>query len=82
MDEPELTAAEAKAAYEEIKKYVKETNGLSVSSLYIAQAKQTYGIKERANYNKPKSEEATVTRCPEETEKAIAEALLYFKMIK
>ena len=58
MDELDLTAAEKKATYEEIKAYVLEHNGLKVSYLYIAQVKQKCGIIERENY-KPKSEEAT-----------------------
>ena len=37
MDEMDLTAAESKATYEEIKKYVAEYNdGMKVSNLYIA----------------------------------------------
>ena len=37
MDEMDLTAAESKATYEEIKKYVAEHNdGMKVSNLYIA----------------------------------------------
>ena len=51
MDELDLTAAEKKATYEEIKAYVLEHNGLKVSYLYIAQVKQKYGIIERENYN-------------------------------
>lgn len=58
MDEMDLTSAESKATYEEIKAYVLEHTGLKVSSLYIAQVKQKYGIIERENYNKPKSEDA------------------------
>lgn len=56
MDELDLTAAEKKATYGEIKTYVLEHNGLKVSYLYIAQVKQKCGIIERENYNKPKSE--------------------------
>ena len=44
MDELDLTAAESKATYEEIKKYVLEHTGLKVSNLYIAQVKQKYGL--------------------------------------
>ncbi len=39
MDELDLTSAESKATYEEIKEYVFEHNGLQVSHLYIAQVK-------------------------------------------
>ena len=81
MDELDVTAAETKATYEEIREYVKEHTGLNVSALYIAQVKQKCGIKERANYNKPKSDDARQPKGPKEKEEAIAEALKAFKMI-
>lgn len=81
LDELDLTAAESKATYEEIKAYVLEHTGLKVSHLYIAQVKQKYGIIERENYNKPKSENAKQPQCPPEKEKAITEALKHFGMI-
>ena len=81
MDEMDLTSAESKATYEEIKAYVLEHTGLKVSYLYIAQVKQKYGIIERENYNKPKSENAKQPQCPPEKEKAITEALRHFGMI-
>ena len=75
MDEMDLTAAESKATYEEIKKYVAEHNdGMKVSNLYIAQIKQKH-------YNKPKSEKGGQPECPKEKEIAIEEALKYFQMI-
>ena len=40
LDEMDLTKAESKATYEEIKEYVLEHSGLKVSSLYIAQINQ------------------------------------------
>ena len=81
MDELDLTAAESKATYEEIKAYVLEHSGMKVSSLYIAQVKQKCGIIERENYNKPKSEDAKQPQCPPEKEKAIMEALNHFGML-
>ena len=81
MDEMDLTSAESKATYEEIREYVFEHTGLKVSHLYIAQVKQKYGIIERENYNKPKSENAKQPQCPAEKEKAITEALHHFGMI-
>jgi len=81
MDELELTDAEKKATYQEIKDYVLEHSGLKVSSLYIAQVKQKCGIIERENYNKPKSEDAKQPGCPPDKEKAIKEALKHFGMI-
>ena len=81
LDELDLTSAESKATYEEIKEYVFEHTGLKVSHLYIAQVKQKYGIIERENYNKPKSENARQPKCPPEKEAAIIDALRYFGMI-
>ena len=81
MDELDLTAAEKKATYDEIKAYVLEHTGLKVSSLYIAQVKQKCGITERENYNKPKSEDAKQPQCPPEKEEAIKEALKHCNMI-
>ena len=82
MDELDLTDAEKKATYQEIKDYVLKQSGLKVSSLYIAQVKQKCGIIERENYNKPKSEDAKQPQCSPEKEKAIKEALKYFGMIR
>ena len=81
LDELDLTAAESKATYEEIKAYVKEQTGLQVSNLYIAQAKRKCGIIERVNYNPSKSENSRQPKCPPEKEKAIIEALRHFRMI-
>ena len=76
-----MTASEAKAAYQEIKEYIKKKYDVKVSLLYIAQAKQRHGIIERENYNTAKSENAKQPQCPPEKEKLIEEALRYFKMI-
>lgn len=81
LDEMDLTAAESKATYEEIKEYVLEHTGLKVSNLYIAQIKQKCGIIERENYNLPKSENSRQPKCSPEKETAIREALEYFQMI-
>ena len=82
MDEMDLTAAESKATYEEIKKYVAEHNdGMKVSNLYIAQVKRKYGIEVRENFNLPKSEDSRQPQCPKEKEDAIVKALKAFRMI-
>ena len=82
MDELDITSAESKATYEKIKSYVAEHNeGMKASNLYIAQVKAKYGIIERENYNKPKSDDARQPKCPKEKEEAIADALRYFQMI-
>ena len=81
MDEPDVTAAESKATYDQIRDYVWEHHQLKVSNLYIAQVKQKYGIIERENYHKAKNENAKQPQCPKEKEDAIVEALKHFQMI-
>lgn len=81
MDEMDVTSAETKATYQKIKEYVLENAGMKVSSLYIAQAKQKYGIIERENYNVSKSEDYKQSQCPIEKEKAIVDAFRHFGMI-
>ena len=81
MDEMDLTAAESKATYDEIKSYVLEKYGLKVSSLYISQVKRKCGLDVGQNYNLSKKEDAKVPQCPPEKEAAIIEALKHFQMI-
>lgn len=81
MDELDVTAAESKATYNEIRNYVWEHYQLKVSNLYIAQVKQKHGIIERENYHKAKNENAKQPKCPKEKEDAIVEALKHFQMI-
>ena len=80
LDDLEITAAEAKATYGEIKEYILNKYGFKVSSLNIAQVKQECGIIERENYNKP-SGKYRQPKCPEHKFNAIKEALEHFKMI-
>ena len=81
LDELDLTAAESKATYGEIKAYVLEKHGLKVSSLYISQVKRKCGLDVGQNYNLSKKENAKVPKCPPEKEAAIMDALKYFQMI-
>ena len=81
MDELDLTSAESKATYDEIKAYVLEKHGLKVSSLYISQVKRKYGLDVGQNYNLSKKEDAKVPQCPPEKEAAIMDALKHFQMI-
>ena len=81
LDELDLTAAESKATYDEIKAYVLEKYGLKVSSLYISQVKRKCGLDVGQNYNLSKKEDAKVPQCPPEKEAAIMEALKHFQMI-
>ena len=52
MDELDITSAESKATYEEIKSYVAEHNeGMKVSNLYISEVTAYGGIIEDEDYN-------------------------------
>ena len=82
MDEMDITLAESKATYEEIKKYVAEQNdGMKVSSLNIAQVKRKCGLELAENFNLPKTENSRQPQCPKEKEEAVMEALKAFRMI-
>lgn len=80
LSELDITSAETKATYQEIKDYVLDKHGLKVSTLYISQVKAKCGIIERENYNKDK-EGHRVPKCPKEKEEAIMDALIHFNMI-
>ena len=83
LDNVDITSAETKATYDEIKKYVFEHNaGMKVSNLYISQVKRKCGIEVGKNYNLPKNEDSRQPQCPEDKERAIVEALEHFKMIQ
>ena len=81
LDELDVTSAETKATYAEIKDYVLKEHGLKVSNLYISQVKRKYGIIERINYNVSKKDDARVPQCPKDKEAPIMEALKHFEMI-
>lgn len=81
-DEMDLTKAESKATYEEIKGYVLEHMGVKVSNLYIVQVKRKCGIIERVNYNLPKTEDSRQPNCLLEEERTIMGALKHFGMIE
>ena len=83
LDDVDITSAETKATYDEIKKYVSEHNaGMKVSNLYISQVKRKCGIEVEKNYNLPKNEDSRQPQCPEDKERVIVEALEHFKMIQ
>ena len=81
LDELDLTSAESKATYAEIKDYVLKEHGLKVSNLYISQVKRKCGIEVGENYNLPKSEDSRQPQCPVEKEKVIKDALEHFGMV-
>ena len=82
LEELDLTSAESKASYREIKEYIFKKYGTKVSTLYIAQTKRKCGIELGINYNPSKKENARVPICPPEKEKMILDALKHFKMIE
>lgn len=81
LDELDLTSAESKATYAQIKEYVWNKFELKVSTLYIAQIKKKCGIELREHYNKSKKEKQIIPHCTPEKEEAIMDALRHFKMI-
>ena len=81
LDELDVTSAESKATYAEIKEYVLKEYGLKVSNLYISQVKRKCGIEVGVNFNLSKSNDAKQPQCPKEKEEAIIEALKAFNMI-
>lgn len=82
LDELDLTSAESKATYAQIKEYVWNKFELKVSTLYIAQIKRKCGIELREHYNKSKKEKQIIPQCTPEKEEAIMDALRHFKMIE
>ena len=80
-NELDLTKAEAKATYQEIKDYILDKYCVNVSSLNIAQIKQKLGIIERNNYNISKNKDNKQPKCTKEKEEMIVDALKHFKMI-
>ncbi|HGI5090402.1 TPA: 23S rRNA (uracil(1939)-C(5))-methyltransferase RlmD [Streptococcus agalactiae] len=81
LDELDLTSAESKATYAQIKEYILKKFDLKVSTLYIAQIKKKCGIVLREHYNKSKKEKQVIPQCTPEKEEAIMDALRHFKMI-
>ena len=81
LDELDITSAESKATYQEIKDYVLKEFGLKVSTLYISQIKRKCGIEVGEHYNFSHKENQRVPQCPKEKEDAIRAALEHFAMI-
>ncbi len=81
LDDLDVTSAEMKATYAEIKDYVLKEHGLKVSNLYISQVKRKCGLEVGENYNLANSEDARQPQCPEEKEQGIREALEHFGMV-
>ena len=82
LDELDLTSAESKATYAQIKEYVWNKFELKVPTLYIAQIKRKCGIELREHYSKSKKEKQIIPQCTPEKEESIMDALRHFKMIE
>ena len=82
LDELDITSAESKATYQEIKDYVLKEYGFKVSTLYISQVKRKCGIIERDNYNHSRKENPHIPQCPKDKEDAIRAALEHFGMLQ
>lgn len=80
VDVEKLDNTGGRATYAEIKDYVKEKYGYSISSLYIAQIKDKVGLEKRLNYNLG-SGDGRVPQCTPEKEEAILDAFKHFSLI-
>lgn len=78
LNEEDVTKAESKVTYENIKEQILGKYGFKVSTLYIAQIKRKCGLELLENYNKSK---IVVRKCLKEKEEAIIHELNRFGMI-
>ena len=81
LDELDVTSAESKATYAEIKDYVLKEHGLKVSNLYISQVKRKCGIEVGENEYYANVEDSRQAECPVENEKAIRDGLEHYGMV-
>ncbi|MCR4648836.1 MAG: 23S rRNA (uracil(1939)-C(5))-methyltransferase RlmD [Lachnospiraceae bacterium] len=81
MDELDVTTAETKTTYNEIRDWVKEKYGFNVTNLNIAHVKQKHGIIEQENHRKSKYPDKKQQGTPDEKVKAIEDAMKHLQMI-
>ena len=81
MDELDVTTAETKTTYNEIRDWVKDKYGLNVTNLNIAQVKRKHGITEQENHRKSKYPDKKQQGTPDEKIKAIEDAMRHLQMI-
>ncbi len=81
LEEADLTAAETKATYDEIRNWIQEYYGFHVTNLNIAKTKKKCGFTLRENHNLPKSENSRSPGTTKEKEEAIMDAFRHFGMI-
>lgn len=75
-----LRGTKGSATYAEIKAWIKKQYNVSVSTLYIAQCKDSCGFEKRENYHIG-AEGHRVPKCTEEKRKMILEAFKHFRMM-
>ena len=81
-DEMDVTAAESKATYDEIRDWVQDNYGFHVTNLNIAQVKRKYGLPMRECSHKSKDKDYVPQVVSVEQEQMIVEALKHFKAIE
>ena len=81
LDELDITSAESKATYREIKDHVLKEYGFKVSTLHISQVKRKCGIDVGKHYNHSRKDYSRNRQCPKDKEDAIRAALEHFAMI-
>ncbi len=79
-DDEYLNLMKKKATYAQVKDWVKETYGVQVPNLYIAQVKDKMGMDKRENYNKGR-ERHHVPSVPEDKEIMIRAAFKHFGVV-
>ncbi len=81
----EITSAEQKASYREIKEYIFNKYNKKIHSQFIAEVKRDLGIVEQENHRPTKKDIDEYNKqkryCTDENRKLIIEALKYYKMI-
>ncbi|SEL05590.1 23S rRNA (uracil1939-C5)-methyltransferase [Pseudobutyrivibrio ruminis] len=78
LAEMDITSAESKATYRQIKAWVKENYGIKTRNEYIARVKEKYGIIEDENSRPSQNPDYVRRDCPDEHWKPIEEALKFF----
>ena len=81
MDELDLTSAEAKATYQEIRQYIHDKYEDKIPNLYITQTKRKFGMEVGSNYNLSKKDSQDVPQYPSEKELMIIDAVKFFRMV-
>ncbi len=82
IDELGITTSVKTPTYQDIQDYIMEKHGVKVHTAYIAQVKRKCCLGMRKNYHLSKDESYVASKCPEEKEAYIREAIVHFAMMK